>query len=241
MPLNPSSPVPLYQQFKLLIERKIADGEWPPDSPLPPELTMIETYGISRTTVRQALDELVQEGRIYRQRGKGTYVAPPRFGQTLATLTGFVEELTLRHLNPVVRVITHRAIPAGAEVGRALQMPPDTRVLHISRLVHVADAPLFLDQCYFPLELAGTLTPERVQAEPIYQLLVQGGRSPAEGEQRVGAIPIPADAAAHLGVAPGTPGLAITRISRDQFGIPIEYIAVTYRGDRYHFDITLHR
>jgi GntR family transcriptional regulator len=241
MDLNPRSPVPLYQQFKTLVERKIASGEWGPGEALPPELTLGETYGISRTTVRQALDELVKEGRISRARGRGTFVSPPKIAQTLADLTGFAEELTLRGLGPVIKVLGHELKPAPAGVAETLGLEPGTPVLEIRRLVEVGGLPLFVDESSFPADLAPVLAADRVAAQPIYRLLEAAGRSPSEGDQWLGAVAIPADVAEQLQVEPGAPGLSIVRVTRDGLGTPIEHTTVIYRGDRYHYAISLQR
>lgn len=241
MVLNPASPVPLYRQFKQLIERKIAANEWPPGSPIPPELTLIREYAISRTTVRQALDELVKEGRIYRQRGRGTFVAPPRFAQPLAHLAGFAEELSLRGLAPAIEVLVHRLLPAPPHVAACLQVAPGSDVLYIRRVVSEGGAPLFVDDSYFPAELAGLLRVEQIQAQPIYQLLEAAGRGPAEGDQWLEAVEIPEALAPLLDCGTGTPGLSITRVTKDPSGVPLEFASAVYRGDRYRYAIRLKR
>lgn len=239
MELNPRSPVPLYRQFKLLVEQKIASGEWSADQPLPPEMQLIETYGISRITVRQALDELVQEGRIYRRRGLGTFVAQPKINQTLAQLTGFVEELALRGMEPAVQVLgceTGVAEPRVAEI-----LGTEGPLLQIRRLVSVGGTPLFVDTSYFPVELAYLLGPAEIAARPIYTLLEAGGRAPAEGDQWLGAVALSAETARLLGMEPGAPGLAIHRVTKDGLGRPVEYTRAVYRADRYEYQIRLER
>ncbi|HEY3368821.1 MAG TPA: GntR family transcriptional regulator [Symbiobacteriaceae bacterium] len=239
--LNPSSPIPLYHQFKILVEQKIATGEWPPESPIPTELTLVSAYGISRTPVRQALDELVNEGRIYRQRGRGTFVAPPKLVRPLAQLTGFAEELVLMGMKPVMTILKHGLVPAVAQISRALGLPPGASVLHIRRIVCVDGVPLFLDDAHFLPDLAPRLRADEVQRRPIYQLLEAAGRVPAEGQQSLAAVTICGDKAGFLGVPSGSPGLAITRVSKDEFGVPLEYTEVLYRGDRFSYTISLQR
>lgn len=239
--LNPASPIPLYRQFKQLVERKLATGEWPVDQPLPTEMSLVEAYGISRTTVRQAFDELVTEGRVFRQRGRGTFVAPEKITQTLARLTGFAEELALRGLKPEVRVVNHGLEPAPEQVARALGLGNGAEVLHIERLVRVEGIPLFHDDSYFPPGLLGVLSLDAVQSEPIYRLLEAAGNTPAEGEQSLGAIAIPPEVAAQLGVPAGAAGLQVTRVTVDALGKPMEFANAIYRGDRYHYTIRLQR
>lgn len=241
MELNPNSPVPLYQQFKLLLERKLAAGEWAADEPLPTELSLMATFNISRTTVRQALDALVKEGRIYRRRGKGTFVAPPRIEQTLASLTGFAEELALRGLAPEISVAAWNVERVPLAVTGALELPAGTAVLHVRRLISLNRAPLFVDDCWFPAEFAPHLSAAHIEAHPIYRLLERFGRAPAEGDQRLQAIGAPEEIAPLLGVTPGQPALSVTRLTRDHAGVPVEYTRAIYRGDRYDYTISLRR
>ncbi|HLO04485.1 MAG TPA: GntR family transcriptional regulator [Symbiobacteriaceae bacterium] len=238
MELNPRSPLPLYRQFKLLVEQKIASGEWAPEQPLPPEMQLIELYGISRITVRQAMDELVQEGRIYRRRGKGTFVAPPKINQTLAQLTGFVEELALRGLEPSVRVLGYEVEP---EPRVAELLGTAGPLLQIRRLVSVGGAPLFADTSYFPSDLVHLLGREQIAVRPYYALLEAGGRAPAEGDQWLGAVALSVETAGYLELEPGSPGLAIHRVTKDALGRPVEYTRVVYRADRYEYQIRLER
>ncbi|HEY3366556.1 MAG TPA: GntR family transcriptional regulator [Symbiobacteriaceae bacterium] len=239
--LNPNSPISLHLQLKLALEREMASGAYPPEAPLPTEAALIQGYGISRTTVRQALEALVREGRVYRQRGRGTFVAPPRIAQTLAYLTGFAEELAVRGLNPAIAVLEHHVTGAPSPAAAALGLDPGSPVLHIRRLVSTGGAPLFLDDSYFAPGLAAVLDPGRIAERPICQLLEAAGLFPTEGEQDLQAVLVSGEEARLLNVAPGSPGLAIARLTRDHFGAPLEYAAALYRGDRYQYAIRLRR
>jgi GntR family transcriptional regulator len=241
MERSATTPLPLYQQFKILIEQKIASGEWPPGTTLPPELTLTKAYGISRITVRQALDELVTEGRIRRERGRGTFVLAPKIAQTLAHLTGFAEELALRGLQPAVTVLAHGIVRATERVAGALDLPSGSEVLHIRRLIRVANEPLLLDDSYFVVAMAPILGTQQAQSSTIYQALEAAGHAPAEGEQRLEAVPIPRDMAELLGVDANTPGLLITRVAKNRLGEPMEFTTALYRGDRYEYAIHLRR
>jgi GntR family transcriptional regulator len=241
MLLDPGSPLPLYQQFILVLERKIASGEWPPGSAIPTEMALIKEYGISRTTVREAFNAMVQEGKIVRQRGRGTFVARPRIAEPLAHLTGFVEELALRGLSPTVTVLDCRIVSPPARVVTALALRPGAKVLHVQRHVTVDGSPLFVDDSYFSEDLAGILDKRSIASRPIYELLTAAGRVPTEGDQWLEAVRLPRDVAQQLQSEPDAPGLAITRLTRDHLGVPIEFTSVIYHGDRYQYAIRLQR
>ena len=97
-------PLPRYYQLTEIIRERVRSGEWPPGTPIPSERELCEQYGISRMTARQSLTELVTEGLLYREQGKGTYVGRPKIAQQLLRLTGFTEDMRAREQRPGARV-----------------------------------------------------------------------------------------------------------------------------------------
>ena len=101
--LERSNPLPLYYQLKEVLKHQIRAGHLAPHTAIPSEPELVSNYHVSRATVRQALSELVHEGLLYRQHGKGTFVCEPRIQKTLSELTSFTEEMQRRDNVPVVR------------------------------------------------------------------------------------------------------------------------------------------
>ena len=111
--------VPLYYQLKQHIEAQIRSGTWQPGDQVPSEAVLGENFHVSRTTVRQALGELVNQGMLTRVQGKGTFVAHPRIRQRLTRLTGFTEDFQTRRMKPASQVLRQGTEPAGSRVAAA--------------------------------------------------------------------------------------------------------------------------
>ena len=112
IPLVHDSAQPLYHQIFIIVRGKIIRGEWSAGDRLPSELELMSQFQVSRTTIRLALDRLVNEGLIYRQRGRGTFVAAPRIEQDLHQGIRFVESLRQRELNASTKVLSSKMVPA---------------------------------------------------------------------------------------------------------------------------------
>ncbi len=242
--LNPSSPVPLYQQLKEALRREIAAGNWQPHQRIPPERELVERYGVSRITVRQALSDLAAEGILYRRRGRGTYVSPPPAGpiaETLSELTGHLEELQLRGLQPEVKLLALRRAPLPKPVAGALARAPGADGWFVHRLVSVGGAPLMLSEVWIPGDLGLDLTPERVQQVPLARLLEESGRVPVKGQQRIGAERADDETARLLAIAPGEAALRVIRVIYGPQQQPLVWFRTRYRSDRYEYEVELKR
>lgn len=235
--LDPQSPVPLYYQLKQRLIREI--GEWSAHAAIPPERDLIEQHGVSRTTVRQAIGELVTEGFLYRRHGKGTFVAPrDRISITLSELTGHVEELARRGLHPETRCLLRTTVPAPEAAADGLHLTVGAAVLRVDRLVSVDSDPLALIETYVPLELAGRL-PERLDS--LLVALESLGVLPLHGRQHITAVQAGRPESRQLGVAEGTPLLQVVRTVYAAGERPVEWSRATYRADRYEYVVQLRR
>src|SRR5262245_56978775 len=119
--LDRESAVPLHSQLKAAIDARIESGEWPPESQLPPERELCDRFQVSRITVRQALHQLVTEGRLLRIHGRGTYVASSPLKKQLLPLVGFSEDMQSRGQRPGARVLRFEAAPRSEEHTSELQ------------------------------------------------------------------------------------------------------------------------
>ncbi|MFZ5813882.1 MAG: GntR family transcriptional regulator [Bacillota bacterium] len=242
--LDPSSPVPLYQQLKEVLRREIAAGRWEPHRAIPPERELVERWGISRITVRQALADLVAEGILYRRHGKGTYVSPAPAGviaESLSELTGHLEELQLRGLDPRPKLLRLGRAPLPDGVARALEREPGAEGYHLFRLVSVAGAPLMLSEVWLPADLGLALDRHRVERTALSQLLQESGWATVRGRQRIGAECAGAETARLLGIAPGEPILRVVRVIIGAQERPLVWFRTLYRGDRYEYEVELKR
>src|ERR1700721_1914892 len=132
------SPIPLYESVESALAASIADGTMPPETQLPPEEGLIERFKVSRTTVRKAIQNLIERGLVEVRRGKGTFVTQPRITQGLTELTGFVEDMQALGRSPTARLLDKRIVAADEAVARQLALAPGTPVVRLQR-VRLAD------------------------------------------------------------------------------------------------------
>lgn len=242
--LDPASRVPLYYQLETEIRQLMEKGAWKPNETIPPERVLIERYGVSRITVRQALANLVAEGLLYRRHGKGTYVSNPPamvMSETLSELTGHLEELQLRGLNPRVRVLTLEIRRLPAEVALALQRENGVAGWYVYRIVTVERQPLMLSACWLPVDLGINLTREMLKQYGLATLLSAHGHPPVKGIQQIGAASAGPEEAVLLGIRDGE---AVLRVCRKIVGggdVPLIWFHTLYRADRYEYEVELKR
>jgi GntR family transcriptional regulator, N-acetylglucosamine utilization regulator len=231
--LDRTSPMPLYHQLKERLVERIASGVWPPESRLPSERELCELFGISRITVRQALDQLVAEGRLVRSHGRGTFVAVSPLRKELL-LVGFTEDMLSRHHRPGARVLRFEAVPPPPPVARELQIGPGQLVVVLKRLRLSDGAPMAVETVYAPQQLFPGLLEQDFENRSFYGLLRRHyGVRPAKASQSWQAVACPRPDAKLLEIRTGSPVLQIRRTTYDAGGRPFEYLESFFRGDRY--------
>jgi GntR family transcriptional regulator len=237
--LDRSSPLPLHYQLKQILLEKIEQGEWKPGDLIPGEAELQTTYGLSRITVRQALTDLVYEGRLTRQRGRGTFVAPPKFEHNPARHRGINYYLTQQGLTPGWRVLETGWARPSAQVRRQLALPPEARAYCIRRLRLANDQPVGYLVAWLPEAIAEQINHEALtEGESLRYLrhLPQMHRSSAE--RSLEAVAAGAVEAKLLGLPKNAPLMRIERLVRAADGAPLEYLVALYRGDRLKYQFT---
>lgn len=236
------SPLPYYAQLKRLLTERL-DAEIPAGARLPGEIALCDAYGVSRTVVRQALDELESEGRIVRRKGQGTFAAARKIDETLfQSLTGLYEDVTARgeELRSEVRELA--VTPATGEVAAELGLAEGAPVVFLERLRFVGDEPWVLARTYLPADVAPGLVDEDFSRRSLYGLLEDKyGVELDHGRRLVEAVPAPAALARALGLRPRDPVLLLRSTAWDVSGRPVEYFAAYHRGDRSRFQVHLRR
>jgi GntR family transcriptional regulator len=234
--LDSSSPIPLYYQLKAAIEERIESGQWKPGDRVPSESGLEELFQVSRTTVRQALGDLVSQGRLTRARGRGTFVAQPRIQQALTYLTGFTQDMRARGKQPGSRLLHFEVTQAPAVVARMLRIEPGEAVIRIKRLRLADEAPMAVETSFLVYRLCPGLLDEDLSTQSLYDLLGQKlNLVPSRAHQELAAVGCPKPEAALLGIPLGAPVLHIHRTTFSQSGDPFEQAESYYRGDRYVF------
>jgi DNA-binding GntR family transcriptional regulator len=234
--LDRSSPVPLYHQVATSIEEHIQSGVLAPGDFLENEVSLAARLGISRPTARQALQELVDKGRLVRKRGVGTRVTPERIRRTVE-LTSLQSDLERSGRRPATRVLAYETVEADAELADALDVEPGAPVVRVERLRLADDEPLAVLTNYLPL--ASAPAREELEARGLYEALRTRGIRPTAARQRIGARTATASEAKMLDEVVHCALLTMERTAYDEAGGVVELGRHIYRASRYIFDTTL--
>lgn len=211
-----------------------------PDEVLPQERELAENFGVSRTTIRQALQSLTEEGLVYSVRGRGTFVSRPRISKGV-TLSSFSEDMRARNLEPGSRLLTAEQQVAEGELARALEIKPGDPVYYLERLRLADGFPMCFERVHLPAALLPRLLDQDLQGS-LYQLLASRYWVVlASAEQRISATTLDRRQADLLGVPVRSPALQVNRRGIDARGRIVEYGQSLYRADRYDFEMTIHR
>lgn len=238
--LDTGSPLPKYYQLKEIIRDLIEQEELREGSPIPPERKFCEQYGVSRMTTRQAIVELVNEGVLYREQGKGTFVAARKVRQEAERLTSFTEDMARRGMEATSRVLSLEATEAGPTVSRLLGVEEGEEIVRLQRVRNADGEPMALETSYLLHGIASGLLELDLSQRSIYDELRSRGVRMTRADQSYEATAIDEFEAEHLGVPVGSPALLLERVTYDDADRAFEYVKSTYRGDRYRITTTLH-
>lgn len=229
---------PLYLQLQRRILEAIASAQLSPGDSLPPERELAAQTGLSRVTVRKAVQMLVASGQLLQRQGSGTFVAAKveRLEQALSLLTSFTEDMARRGKS-VESVWLDRALhrPAPEEI-MALGLGADELVARLERVRQSDGVPLAIERA----SLSPAILPDPASVDKsLYAALETRGLRPVRAVQRISAANLGQRDAALLGIAPGSAGLKIERISYLASGRVVEFTRSLYRGDAYDFAVEL--
>ncbi len=239
--LDRASPLPLYFQLRSLLLEQIESGSLKPGDTIPTERELIDRFGVSRITVRQAVNSLMSDGLLYRQRGLGTFVRSNRIEQELSTLTGFSEEMIDRGLTPGAKLISAEMVEADAATAAKLRLQPGQRVFRMVRLRLADGEPMALDITCCPPDLGEKLLGDDLQGA-LYTLLEEKyGVELDQADQAIQAALADEFLATHLGIKKGMPMLQMERVVYAMDGRPVELSRTCYRADRYTYRVRLKR
>lgn len=241
--IDRTSYVPLYAQVRDALRDSIEQAAFRPDDQLPSEPELCRLFDVSRTVVRQALTDLEYQGMVVRRKGRGTFVAQPRIGESLfQELTGFFQDMERRGQAPTSRVLTQHVIPSTARIAQALNLPAGAPVVHIDRVRLIADEPIVYVSTWLPYALFPRLVETDLSQRSLYAFLEQEyGMLIARGRRVITAVAAGEYEAELLGVAPGAPLIALDSVSYLDDGTPIELYHALHRGDRSKFEVELVR
>ncbi len=243
--IDPYDLVPKYGQLANIIRKKIEDGEWGGDKPIPSERELEELYNISRTTIRQALSMLANRGYLYRDHGRGTFVVPKKLQNSLQVLTSFSDDMRQRGLNPGQKILKIEYVDPPIKVRYQLDLQPEiTRVLYIERLRLADNEPIGIHLSYLPLQVdaVDTLRADLEAGGSLYELLERKfNLIPSEADETLEATAADDREAGLLDISPGQPLLLVKRTLWSQQRKVMEFVKILYRADRYQYFVHLSR
>ena len=208
---------------------------------IPSERQLSQDFGVSRLTVRAAIDELAREGYLVRRRGSGTYVSEPKIAQEL-TMSSFSEEMRRRGLRPGSRTLSLEVKHAGAYLGRCLHVSPSERIVVATRLRLADDETMAIETLHVPEPLVPGLTREDFDRTSFYDLLTERyGIEIVGGIQTIEPTVTNEEESEILGVPLHSPAFQFERTTRSESGSIVEFVRSIYRGDRYRLVTELNR
>ncbi|MFF8837023.1 GntR family transcriptional regulator [Streptomyces sp. NPDC015130] len=238
--MDRTSPVPLYFQLAQQLEAAVEDGTLPPGTLLGNEIELAARLGLSRPTVRQAIQSLVDKGLLVRRRGIGTQVVHSRVRRPLE-LSSLYDDLEAAGRRPATRVLANRIEPATAPVAAALGVPEGSDVHYLERLRTAYGEPMAYLRNHLPAGLLGPDEPDtgRLETTGLYRMLRSAALTLHSARQSIGARAATPEEAALLDEPEGAPLLTTERVTYDDTGRAVEYGSHLYRASRYSFELQL--
>ena len=242
--VDPTSVVPKYFQLAKILRKKIENDEWQIGELLPAERELESIYGVSRTTVREALNYLQHEGHIYREHGRGTFVARPKMEHSLHLLRGFTDDMKARGFIAGQLVLGVEQVTPSKRIRQQLELSPETKqVVRIERMRLANDEPIGIHEAYLALSSNQKITVDELQAVGSLYTLLQSKFNliPLEADQSIEATIASRREADLLEVEVGTPLLLVERTAFSQHRQPMEFVKMLYRADRYKYHLHVTR
>lgn len=242
--LDKQTPVPLYYQLKKQLLHLVESGELKEGDMLPAEKDLCEQLSISRPTVRQALNELVDEGYLSRFKGKGTFVSKPKVkDRFLSKLQSFNSEMRNKGMVPKTEVISVAKMPGNPEINERLELSYDDALLYLSRIRYADDIPLVYVETYLPYKGFEPLLEGDYTKDSLYDLLEQLlGIRITYARREIEAVAGRKKEAAYLDVPANTPICLVRSVAyAEGRDLPVEYSVARYRGDRTRFSVDTYR
>jgi len=241
--LNKNIPTPLYYQLKEILRDYVFNSHTDLDKPIPTEQELSDIFEISRPTVRQAINELVVEGILYRVKGKGTFVSGPKIQQEfLQVLDSFNNEFKKKGLTPSTKVLGLDIVKSDKTVSEALNLQEGTEVIRLQRLRFANDEPIVIVDTYLPYNQCKFLFEKNLEQESLYELIESELPLKIVKAVRTLEAILAGDYEAQLlNVRKGAPIQFIKSRIFLSNNEPIEYSLAKYRGDRSTFTFEINR
>lgn len=242
MRVNHRSPKPVFRQISDAIRHDIETGALGAGVALPSEREYSARLGVSRMTVRSAINELAKEGWLLRRHGRSTIVSSVKINKNALGFMSFTEDMQSRGMKASSKVLQCREEVADAAVAAQLGLPAGSRVIFIERVRLANGEPMALERVHLPQERFTGIVKSDLAKQSLYQVMEREFDSrPARADETIEAVQLDATDARLLGVRRSSPALLACRVTRDERGEIIEAVKTLYRGDRYRMVFVRHR
>ncbi|MEH7352392.1 GntR family transcriptional regulator [Neobacillus drentensis] len=236
-PLQPESVIPLYHQLMERLKDSIEKGNWTPGDKIPSENQLMDQFSVSRNTAKKAIEELVQDGILYRIQGKGTFVAKPKLQQSLMGFYSFSKVLKEKGMNPKDIILKIEEAKPTSKIREALQLGEDENVIEMKRLRCANNEPYILESSFIPKNLISNMEQlKKVGEISLYDLFTQEYNIVVtRAKEAFEPVLIRSEESEYLQTEEGLPALLLERTAYDVNGVPVEFCRSIVRGDRCRF------
>ena len=241
--IDRNSYIPFYIQVVDALSDHIENNKILPGEKLPGEVELCSIFDVSRTVIRQSLQVLENKGVIYREKGRGTFVAQPKISEGLfQELTGFYQDMIAKGHRPRSIVLKQERVNVGPKVAAYLNLEPGDDVIQIDRVRYVDQEPVVLVTTFIPYHLCPELLNVDLTERSLYGYLEdEHGLFISRGKRFLEAVVAKQQEADLLDVEVGAPLIQLNSVSYLQDDQPVEYFHALHRGDRSRFETELVR
>ncbi len=241
--INKEIGIPYYYQLKQFIIKEIESNRWKSGQQILPEMKICEKLDISRTVVRQTIQELVNEGYLIKKKAKSAFIAEPKINENLVQrLMGFYEDMTARGFKIKNDILKQELIKAPEKIANLLNLKENEKVIIINRLRRLNSEPIVLVATYIPYKMCPDLLDEDMTDKSLYEFLEGKYKFVIDrGRRFIEAVMADEREAKLLNIKKGSPLVLIESISYLKDGRAIEYYHAVHRGDRSRFVVELRR
>lgn len=240
--LDKNTPIPLYFQLKKILKEKIETGELEPGDLLPSERELKEKYQISRPTIRQALNELVNEGLVYREKGKGTFVAKPKINYGfIQKFTTFYDDMEEKGFNTKTKIIKMEVKSGRKALAKKLNIEENDRIIVINRLRFIEGEPIVSVINHIPYKLCPELVEEDLKDKSLYRIMADKfGIVPYRAQITLEPIVAEEFDTKLLDIKVGSPMQLMQNITYTSDEVIMDYYESRFRGDKGKVKVELH-
>jgi len=239
--VSKDNPIPLHYQIKEILQEMIENEVLKPGRAIPTERELCKIQGVSRMTINKAIMSLVNEGLIYREQGKGTFVSIPKVNSEIPRLNGFTEQMEENGIISKTKILSFKVIEATKKCKLELKMPEDeNKIIEVKRLRFSEEQPVAIEIAWLPYYLYSGMTRETIEDKSLYGIFREKyGYHPYRAKQTIEPIMLNVYESKLLNQADSALALIFRRTTYLENKTPIEYTKAIYRSDKYKYQITL--